>query len=43
MLKRTGHVGTFAEKVEMSLGIMGTISIANATQDGTYQVRLDMH
>jgi hypothetical protein len=43
MLKRTAQVGTFAEKVEMSLGIMGSIAIANATQDGTYQVRFDMH
>lgn len=43
MLSRTGQLGTFSEQLNMSLGIMRTITIANATQDGTYQCRLDMH
>ena len=43
MLKRTAQEGTFSEMVEMSLGIMQTIEIASASQDGTYQVRLDMN
>ena len=43
MLKRTTYLGTFAEKVEMSLGIMKTINIANATVDGTYSANLDCH
>ena len=43
MLSRTGQVGTLSEQIEMSLGIMKTVAIANATQDGTYTVKLDMH
>jgi len=43
MMNRTGQTGTLSEKLEMSLGIMRTIAIANATQDGTYQVRFDAH
>src|SRR5438128_2662549 len=43
MLSRSGQVGTYSEKLDMSLGIMRTITIASATQDGTYQCRLDMH
>ena len=43
MATRTGQLGTFSEKLEMSLGIMRTIAIANASQDGTFQVRFDPH
>lgn len=43
MLSRTSQLGTFSEKLDMSLGIMRTVQIANATQDGTYQVRFDLH
>lgn len=43
MLKRTGNVGTFSERLEISLGIMRTILIENTTQDGSYTVVLDMH
>lgn len=43
MLKRTTQLGTLSEKLEMSLGIMRTIQIANATQDGTYTVKFDIH
>lgn len=40
---RTGQTGTMSEQLEISLGIAKTIAIANAAQDGTYQVRLDPH
>jgi len=43
MMVRTSQLGTFSEKLEMSLGIMKTITIANASVDGTYQVRFDTH
>lgn len=43
MFSRVGQIGTLAERIEMSLGIMRTITIINATQDGTYNCRLDMH
>ena len=43
MFTRTGQIGTLAERIEMSCGIMATILIANTTQDGTYRVRLDLH
>lgn len=43
MLQRTTQVGTFAERLEMSLGILRTIEIANATQDGSYVVHFDCH
>lgn len=43
MASRTGQLGTLSERLEMSLGIMKTIAIANAAQDGTYQVRFDIH
>lgn len=43
MLKRTGQTGTFSEQVEMSLGIMKTILIENAAQDGTFVCKFDFH
>jgi len=43
MMIRTNQLGTFSEKLEMSLGIMKTIAITNASVDGTYQVRFDTH
>jgi hypothetical protein len=43
MVSRTGLTGTFAERLEISLGIAKTITIANGLVDGTYQVRLDPH
>ena len=43
MLSRTSQLGTLSEKVEMSLGIMRTIAITSATQDGTYTVKFDVH
>ena len=43
MLSRTGYTGTFSERIEMSMGIMKTIQIDSATQDGTYKARFDMH
>lgn len=41
MVKRTGQVGTMAEYLELSLGILKTVLIASATQDGTYKVKFD--
>lgn len=43
MLYRTSQLGTFSERIEMSLGIIRTINIANASIDGTYQCRFDLH
>lgn len=43
MLYRQGQTGTLSEKLEMSLGIMRTVQIANATADGTYTLKLDIH
>ena len=43
MLKRTSQIGTFSERLEMSLGIMKTVLIENATQDGTFIIKLDMN
>lgn len=43
MFTRTGQIGTLSERLEMSLGIMRTVTIANATQDGTYTVKFDTH
>lgn len=40
---RTGQLGTLSERLELSLGIMKTVQIANAAQDGTYKVRMDLH
>lgn len=40
---RTGQVGTMAEMLDLSLGILATVVIANATQDGTYKVKFDLH
>lgn len=43
MALRTGQVGTMSEQLQLSLGIVRTITIANASADGTYQVRFDLH
>lgn len=43
MLSRTSQLGTLSERVEMSLGIMRTITITGATQDGTYVCKFDLH
>lgn len=43
MLKRISQEGTLSEMVEMSLGIMGSIVIESASQDGTYIVKFDMN
>lgn len=41
--QRTGWVGSLSEVQELSLGICRTVSIANASNDGTYEVKFDMH
>lgn len=43
MVKRTSQLGTFSEKLDMSLGIMQTFLIENASADGTFKCRLDLH
>lgn len=43
MFQRTGQVGTLSEMLEMSLGIMRTVDITSAFQDGTYVVKFDIH
>lgn len=43
MGKYTGQQGTFSSKLEMSMGIMKTVLIENALQDGTYTVKFDLH
>lgn len=43
MAYRTGQIGTFSERLEMSLGIMKTVQITNASQDGTYVFKADIH
>ena len=43
MLKRTGQTGTLSENIEMSLGIISSVLIQNATQDGTYIAKFDLH
>jgi len=42
MGKWTGQLGTFSAELNMSLGIMSTISIASASSDGTYTVKFDL-
>lgn len=43
MGKYTGQVGTFSANLEMSLGILKTVLIENASQDGTYKFKADLH
>lgn len=43
MLSRTSQVGSFSERIEMSLGIMRTIEISSASADGQYLCHFDMH
>lgn len=43
MVKRTGQVGTLSENLSLSLGILRTVLIENATQDGTYVCKFDLH
>lgn len=43
MLVRTSMTGTMSEQLNLSLGILKTIVIANAAQDGNYVVHFDLH
>ncbi len=43
MVKRTGQVGTMAEMLELSLGTLNSVQIANSTVDGTFKLKLDCH
>lgn len=41
--KFTGQTGTFSYNAEMSLGILKTVLIESAAQDGTYKAKFDLH
>lgn len=43
MGKYTAQSGTFSAKLDMSLGIMKTVLVESASQDGTYTVMFDLH
>lgn len=43
MVKRTGQIGTLSENLELSLGILKTVLIESAVQDGTYICKFDLH
>lgn len=43
MGKYTGQSGTLSQRLEMSLGILKTVLIENASQDGTYRIKFDFH
>ena len=43
MMKRTGQLGTLSENLQFSLGILKTVLIENAAQDGTYVFKADLH
>jgi hypothetical protein len=43
IMKRTGQIGTLSENLEISLGILGSVLIESATQDGEYKFLADMH
>lgn len=43
MVTRTGNTGTVSEQFDMSLGIIRTVEIASASQDGTYRCNFDLH
>lgn len=43
IVKRTGQLGTLSENLEISLGILKTVLIENAAQDGTYTFKVDLH
>lgn len=43
IMKRTSQLGTLSENLELSLAILTTVLIENATQDGTYIVKFDLH
>src|SRR5213595_1383560 len=43
ILVRTGLTGTFSENLQISLGILKTIVVTSASQDGNYVVHFDCH
>lgn len=43
IMKRTGQMGTLSENLELSLGIVKTVLIENASQDGAYVCKFDCH
>ena len=43
MAKRTSQEGTLSEMLDLSLGILSSVLIESAAQDGTYKVKFDLH
>lgn len=43
MMKRTGQIGTLSEQLQLSMGIVKSVLIENASQDGTYVFLADLH
>lgn len=43
IFKRSGQVGTLSELQFFSLGIASSVSVANASTDGTYTAKFDLH
>lgn len=43
MVLRTGMIGTMSEQLDISLGILKSIVIANSSSTGTYKLKMDMH
>lgn len=39
----TGQTGTFSAQLNLSLGILRTVAIANSSSTGTYKTKFDMH
>lgn len=40
---RTGMIGTMSEQLNLSLGILKSVVIANSTSTGNYKCKFDMH
>lgn len=43
IMQRTSQTGTLSELQEISLGIAKTVVISNASADGTYKIKFDLH
>lgn len=43
IMSRTGLTGTMSEQLQLSLGIVSTVVIANSSSSGTYACVFDMH
>jgi hypothetical protein len=43
MISRTNNTGTLSEEINRSMGIMRTIEITSASQDGTFVALFELH